>query len=183
MKKIILVLSLLAWASNGPTQPADTMQSLIKEPASLLDLGLYRLESELRDFRFNNLELFRDNSAQVVYDRKTQRVAATMVIYPESDSFSPAPQGNDFSKICRDAMGQLKDHYLARSEVGQSRIAFLFTSSGSDHSEAGAAWDSDIAASVDIEIAVASSRKNRPPLTIEKRCSSGLLEEEIQFLQ
>lgn len=178
MRIVILGLALLLFTLPVNGQSENPIKYLTKEPVSMLDWGLYRLESDLEDFSFQGIDLVRDSSVRATYNRESNRIEVKMVIQPKSDSFSSNPKRNEAGDICRNAMLQVKKYYGYKAEGSHVNIADVFMHKGYTNTDVPESMASDIEALVDIEVAVITSRKNRPPLSVQSACKSALLGDE-----
>jgi hypothetical protein len=172
----------------GATQaePSPTVRYLTGESVSLLEWGIFRLETRVQAFIWDDLDTkTQSQRASVKYDWDKNQLTVNLAIYPRYPNFEKSTP----KEICGSLMGQMKYYFgvapgpaeVSRAMRNLYGIGTYFRHQYFVKANAPKTLDEDMETITTLEIDVMASKNDQPPFQTMISCSSDLLKTEIRY--
>lgn len=181
IKNIVLILSILT-SVIASAERSSSVEYLMNDQLTMFEWGLYKIEIELNDFKFDGFENANGNSTTILYDWDTNRIIIFMAIYPTHKYLA----NNDVKDICRKNLYILKQHFGYGVDPW-IKSAFGSLSTYFEHKDfVKVARPKDLTEDIEnitkITLSINSSDNDSYPYTQKAECTSMLLEKDIYFV-
>lgn len=181
MRTLLIILVIFLTPITALSEPSNSVAYLMKEPISLLEWGLYRIEDYLNTSQLTDLDLIYKPKAHVDYNWNKNLIEIKLILHPKYQSLSKVGSKN----YCRSALTDLKEifGYGYDKEVREIfGIKRFFEHKGFSKTNEPKNLTEDIETITQLTVYVYANEKDEPEYNEQSSCTSRMLEEELFFL-